>query len=274
MQRSTVVGALVMALGLGGVVPIRGPLNRHYDGHRRVLDSAEIPTPTVARIVSLGHVEWLADVLWINALLYYGDSISARNGGRYIERYAAVMLALDPRFRQAYLWAAVALTLRSGEVPIDDVRHAAQHLADGLRVFPEDGELHFQRGAALEFELGPRLPADSEERRRIRAEAAEHFRRCSVLGEGPEYISLTAARYLVASGRYDAAIETLRDGLVHVDDATFRTMIQERLTELLRTHPGDDRGLAEMQAIEANRRREYPYLPPSLYLFVGPRAGR
>jgi len=274
MQRSSVVGALVMVLGALGVAPLRGTLNRQYDAHRRVLDTAQIPTTTVARVASLGHVEWLADVLWINALLYYGESLSARNPGRYVERYASVMLELDPRFRQAYLWAAVALVLRTGEVPIEDIRHATDHLAAALRFFPEDGELHFQRGAALAFELGPRLPRDSDERRRARAEAAEHFRRCSALGEGPEFISLTAASLLAEAGRYDAAIETLRDGLVHVENTDFRTRIQERLAELLRTHSGDDRGLGEMQAIESGRRREYPYLPTQLHLFVGPRVGR
>ncbi len=274
MQRSSVVGALVMVVGALGVAPLRGTLNRQYDASRRVLDTAQIPTTTVARVVSLGHVEWVADVLWINGLLYYGESLSARNPGRYVDRYASVMLDLDPRFREAYLWAAVALVMRPGEVPVEDIRSAAAHLADALRIFPEDGELHFQRGAALAFELGPRLPRDSDERRRARADAAEHFRRCSALGAGPDFISLTAASLLTEAGRYGAAIETLRDGLVHVENADFRARIQERLAELQRTHPSDDRGLEEMQAIEAARRREYPYLPTQLYLFVGPRAGR
>lgn len=273
-HRGSLFGVLVMLLGAGGVAPMRRSLNRQYDSHRRVLDTAQIPTPTVARIASLGHVEWLADVLWINALLYYGESISARNPGRYVERYASVMLTLDPRFRQAYLWAAVALVLRSGEVPVEDVRRAAAHLADALRIFPEDGELQWQRASALAFELSPRLPRDSDERRRARVEAAEHFRVASALGAGPEFVPLVAATFLVEAGRYDAAIETLRDGLVRVENPEFRTHIQERLAGLLRAHPGDDRGLSEMQAIEAARRSEYPYLPTQLYLFVGPRVGR
>lgn len=274
MQRGYAVGALVMVLGALGAAPMRGALNRRYDSHRRVVDTAQIPTPTVARIASLGHVEWLADVLWINGLLYYGESITARNPGRYVERYASVMLTLDPRFRQAYLWAAVALVLRAGEVPVEDVRRAADHLAAALRIFPEDGELHWQRAAVLAFELSPRLPRDSAERRRVRAAAAEHLRLASALGAGPEFVSLTAATFLTEAGRYDEAIETLRDGLVRVENPEFRAHIQDRLAGLLRTHPGDDRGVAETQAIEVARRREYPYLPTQLYLFVGPRGGR
>ena len=273
MQRSSLVGVLVMLLGTAGVVPLRGALNRQYDSHRRVLDSAEIPTVGVARVASLGHVEWLADVLWINALLYYGESLSARNPGRYINRYASVMISLDPHFRQAYLWAAVALVLRSGEAPIDDIRRAGDYLEVGLRIFPSDGELHLQRGATLAFELSPRLPRDSLERSQVRAIAAEHFRKASALGEGPEWMSLTAATLLAEAGRHDAAIETLRDGLVHAENPAFRERIQQRLVEMLRAHPSDDRGLAGMQQLEASRRREYPYLPTPLYLFVGPRIG-
>ncbi len=262
-----------MLLGAVGVVPLRGTLNRQYDSHRRVLDSAEIPTVGVARVASLGHVEWLADVLWINALLYYGESLSARNPGRYISRYASVMISLDPHFRQAYLWAAVALVMRTGEVPTDDIRRAADYLEVGLRIFPGDGELHLQRGATLAFELSPRLPRDSVERRQIRAVAAEHFRKASALGEGPEWMALTAATFLAEAGRNDAAIEALRDGLVRAENPAFRERIQQRLIEMLRTHPSDDRGLSEMQSLEAARHREYPYLPTPLYLFVGPRVG-
>lgn len=273
MQRSSLVGVLVILLAAAAVAPMRGALNVRFDRHRRVLDSAEIPTVGVARVASLGHVEWLADVLWINALLYYGESLTARNPGRYVDRYASVMIALDPRFRQAYLWAAVAMVLRASEVPVEDLRRAADYLEIGLRIFPGDGELHLQRGATLAFELAPRLPRDGDERRRARAAAAEHFRKASALGEGPEWIALTAATLLTEAGRPDAAIETLRDGLVHVQEPAYRERIQERLVELLRTHPTDDHGLAGMQALEAARRREYPYLPTPLYLFVGPRIG-
>jgi hypothetical protein len=273
MQRSSIVGVLAMVLAAAAVYPARSALNRQYERHRRVLDTAEIPTIGVARVVSLGHVEWLADVLWINGLLYYGESLTARNPGRYVDRYASVMVALDPRFRQAYLWAAVALVLRTGEVPVEDIRRAAEYLEVALRVFPSDGELHFQLGATLAFELTPRLPRNSEERGPVRAVAAEHLRLASALGAGPEWISLTAATWLTAAGRPDAAIETLRDGLVRVENSGFREHIQRRLVELLRAHPDDDHGLAGMQALEATRRREYPYLPTSLYLFVGPRVG-
>lgn len=250
---------------------MRGALNRRYDSHRRVLDTAEIPTINVARVVSLGHVEWLADILWINALLYYGEALTARNPGRYVDRYASVMVALDPRFRQAYLWAAVALVLRTSEVPVQDLRRAAEYLAIGLGFFPGDGELHFQRGATLAFELSPRLPRDSDERRQVRAAAAEHFRKSTALGEGPEWMALMTASMLTEAGRPDAAIETLRDGLVRAENPEFRERIQQRLIDMLRIHPSDDRGLAGMQELEAARRREYPYMPTPLYLFVGPR---
>ena len=273
MQRSTVVGVLGILLGVAGVLPVRGALNRQYDAHRRVLDTAEIPTLNVARVASLGHVEWLADVLWINALLYYGDSIRARNPGRYIDRYTSVMLGLDPKFRQAYLWAAVALVLRTGDVPIDDVRRAAGYLEQGLRHFPGDGELHLQRGSTLAFELAPLLPRGSDERRAARREAAEHFRKATALGEGPDWLALTAATLLTEAGRPDAAIESLRDGLVRAEAAWVRTRIEERLAELLRTHPQGEHGLVGIQQLEVSRNREYPYLPTPLYLFVGPRIG-
>ncbi len=271
MRADVLFGAVALVAGASAIGPLRVRLNHRYDEHRPVLDAAEIPTPMAARAASLGHVEWLADVLWVNALLYYGDTINAHSPGRYVARYASAMTSLDPSFRQAYLWAGVAMTMRTTEVAVDEVRVATTFLREGVHRFPGDSEMHMQLGATLGFDLGLRFPRESRERREARAEAGEEFRRVVALGEGPDWLCLTAATLLQETGRNGAAIEVLRDGLVRAETPAMRDRVRDRLVELLRADSASDPGLAGVQAVEAARVAEYPYLPTPLYLFVGPR---
>ncbi len=267
--RKRVTAGLVLALSAVGAVGLRGPLNRTYDAHLTPLDEATIPRPMVARAISLGHTEWLADVMWVNATLYYGEALYARSAARYIVTYADVMQALDPSLRLSYLWAATALVYRTRDVTRADIEASCTQLRRGLAVFPDDGELNLQMGFNLAFELAQRYPAGAPEKARARAEGAEFLRRAAFMDVGPAWLPLTAASLLVETGRRDAAIETLRDALVRVGDDALRTRMESRLQSLVREHADDDPVLRATRDTEAARRRNYPWIPPTFYLFVG-----
>lgn len=261
--------ALALALSAAGAVGLRSPLNRAYDARQTPLDEATIPRPTVARVISLGHTEWLAEVMWVNATLYYGDALFARSAARYIVTYADVMQALDPNFRLSYLWAANALVYRTHSVTKADVEASCTQLRRGLAVYPDDPELNLQMGFNLAFELAQHLPTGSPEKARARAEGAEFLRRASFLDVGPAWLPLTAATLLTEAGRRDAALDTLRDALVRVSDDSLRSRMEARIQTLVREHGEDDPVVRATRDSEAARRRSYPWIPPTFYLFVG-----
>lgn len=248
---------------------LRPRLNRAYDSHRRVLDVAQIPKVELARAVSLGHTEWMTDILWVNATIYYGETLYAHLPAVYIERYSRTMMALDPRFRQSYTWGAQSMVYRTVVATEAEMLTANDILAQGLRQFPDDPELVYRYGMNLAFELAPHASSRPEVARRYRLQSAEYLRRAAIAGEGPPYLGLTAARYLIEAGRTHDAIEMLRDVLVRAEDPRVRDMTERLIARLTENSPEDEPTRRGLQEVEASRQRDYPYLPASLYLFVG-----
>lgn len=267
--RSNALALALCLAGAAGITWTRRDLNQRYDRARRVLDDAQIPRPNVARVVSLGHTEWMVDVLWVNSTLYYGETLVARLPSRYVRRYAETMSALDPRFRQSYLWGALALVYRTAEVTLDDIRDAVGMLRRGLTIYPDDPELQGQLGLYLAIELSPRLAQGSDERRRVRAEAAESLRRAVSSGWGPPWMGLSTATLLMEAGRPQPALEVLRDTLSRVEEPALRANIEGRIAALIGTQPDADPLTASLRELEAARRRDVPWMPPTLYVFVG-----
>lgn len=263
--------ALSIALGVALFAAAQGlriDQNQRHDRARRVLDDAQIPRPMVARLVSLGHTEWMVDVLWINALLYYSDTLHARLPSRYLRSYSRTMTELDPKFRQAYLWGALALAYRSASVTVDDLRDAVALLRQGIARIPDDPELHGQLGIYLAFELAPQLPARSEEYRRVRSEGAESLRFACESGWGPGWMPLAATNLLAEAGRHGAAIDLLQSTMFRVEDAALRQRVSERLDALQRSHAGPDTLTPTLRLLDGRRRAEAPWMSPSLYVFV------
>lgn len=266
---STLAGAVVFALACGGVYALRARLNHRFETSRRVLDDANILRPDVARALSLGHTEWATDVLWINASIYYGESLFAHLPARYIDRYAESMVSLDQGFRPPYLWASSSLLYRTVTPTREDVVRAGGFLQRGVAQFPSDPEMHLELGMYLAFERARLEPRESPQAAAIRADAAEHLRFAATAGVGPPWLPLTAATLLLNANRQRDAVAVLCDGIVHTSDASAFTMIEQRLAELLRGHADEDPLASAFLETARSRRRNHAWMPPTLHVFVG-----
>ncbi len=265
---STALGLAALTLSLVGVHALRGSLNRRFEASRRVLDDANIPRPEVARALSLGHTEWVTDALWINATLYYGETLFAHLPARYITRYTDTMIALDPDFRRAYLWGASTLLYRTVAATPSDVHRAGGFMRQGLARFPTDPEMHLELGLHLAFEEA-RYATDEPQRRALLAEGGEHLRFAASAGVGPPWLPLTAATLLVGAGRERDAVLVLCDGITHADNAETFTLFETRLATLLRGHADENPLAAAFLDAARSRRRHHPWMPPMLHVFVG-----
>lgn len=263
------LGAIAMSAAASSALRTR--LNRTYARVPVVVDEARVPLPAVARALSLGHTEWAADFLWINAQIYYGESLVGRLPGRFTRAYADTIIALDPQFREGYRWAALALTARTVTREIDDVRDAVAYLRRGHQAFPADGEMQVDLGYTLAFELAPALHNDPAAYRRAKLEGGRHLGQATVGGWGPPWVALSAATALSQGGAPREALEYLRGVLPRVEDEAVRERIERRIAAILSETPGADALVQSAAALDGLRRAEYPYMQPTLYLFVGPR---
>lgn len=264
-----VVGFLAVGVAAWGSRSLRVRAMDHYVATQTYEDVYYVPPPEWLPVLSLGWKEAAADLLWMRALIYFGDELVHRGQVRHVFDYTEAILHLDPRFKRVYRWVGTTGMYRPVGVEVEDIRRAIEYLERGARLFPDDGELAWDTGASLSFELAPHVQ-DSAERDRIRARGAEYMQTAARLGAGPDWLVLTNATVLQRLGRTEQAIRHLEEMYATTRDDGTREQIRLQLARL-RNEAHAEAFRHAHEDLEARRAREFPYLDTSLYQLVGPR---
>ncbi len=263
------LAVLLLVLAGAGSRVLRDRAQRHYAETQRYEDIYYVPPDAWLPIFSLGYDEALADLLWMRALIYFGDELVHRGEVRHVFDYSNAILTLDPEFKQVYSWAGTAGMYRPQATSLEDMYEAVRFLERGVERFPDDGELAWDLGASLAFELVPRVD-DPREKERLRAAGVEHMQTAALLGAGPDWLVLTNATQLRRLGRTEQAIRHLEEMHGVVSDPEVKEQIEQEISALRgRAHADALREAA--RDLQARHRHEFPYMPETLYLLVGPR---
>src|SRR5262245_27210880 len=67
------------------------------------VDVLYVPPPGYLQPMSLGYREALADLIWVQALVFTGEHMG-EDDLQSVTRYAEAITGLSPRFEQAYVW--------------------------------------------------------------------------------------------------------------------------------------------------------------------------
>lgn len=224
------------------------------------------PVPWLS-LASLGHRSALADLVWLKSLVYVGDEFREHGSLRNVFRYAESMVSLDPHFRRAYEWIGVAGLYKPDEVTDEDIEETIFFLRRGVRQFPDDGELLWDLGATLAYELAPRLREELERREEVEREATDLMIEAARRGAGPPWLTIANVTQLKESGEMERAIQHLEEMYPQVKNPAVREEIGLQLEQL--------RGRAEAEAFlhvnqDFDRRwqENYPWIPQGLFLLV------
>lgn len=260
----TVVVALA---ALAGVWSLRGRAMEQYLQTQTYEDIYYLPPPAWLQVMSLGYRRALADLIWLRALIYFGDEFENRGAVKHVFNYGESMLALDPDFRRVYRWVGVAGVYTPTGSPPEFIEQAIDVLRRGVERFPEDGQLAWDAGATIMYELLPHLPKDDPDRERLRTEGTEHMMAAARLGAGPDWLVITNASALRKLGEKERELHHLEEMYAMVRDPVVKGQIEVRLSQLR------DEAYAEAfrranEEFEERRKAEFPYLPPTLYFFV------
>lgn len=228
-----------------------------------------LPPPNELILFSFGHRAALADLVWMKALVYFGDELHHGGSVANLFRYADAILALDEHFVRVYRWVASAAIYRTGDVTPDDVRKAIAYLERGVRLFPDDPSLAWDLGATYAYELVPVLPPGPL-REEARRKSLEHLEMAALHGAGPAWLGLQNAKQLASLGHKEQAVQHLQDLYATATDPSIKQQLEQRLAAL-QTETTVEAMRAASNELEANRKRDFPYLNTSLYLVVGPR---
>jgi hypothetical protein len=267
------MAALVGALVLAAVPVMRGLRVRamdHYLATQTYEDVYYLPPARWLPVFSLGYREAAASLIWMRGLVYFGEEMMQRGVVRHIFDYGEAIVTLDPDFRAAYGWVAMAsLYNPREELTPEDVERTVAFLERGVRRFPDDGQLAWEMGATLAYELAP-LVDDEEEKHSIYARASDYLMTAARQGAAPDWLALSNASQLMRLGRTEQAARHLEEMYGLVRDEDTRERIRERIAHL-RTQAHVEALEEAHRELEARRQAELPYVPTDLYLLVGPR---
>jgi len=240
----------------------------HLVATQRYEDVYYVPPPEWLPVLSLGFDRALADLLWIRALLYFGEEIQHRGDVEHAFDYTDAVLALDPGFKRVYRWIGMASMYRPQAVTVDDIRRGIDYLERAVVRFPEDGELAWDLGASLFHELGPHL--EGAEKAEVRRKGLTHMQAAARMGAGPPWLVLANANQLLELGETEQAIRHLEEMYLSVSEPELRENIAAQLSRL-RSEARAEALRGTVADLEARRERDFPYVPPGLFLHLGPR---
>jgi hypothetical protein len=266
-----VVGRLVAAVAIVGVLAgiwsLRGRAMDQYLGTQTYEDIYYLPPPPWLEVMSLGHRRALADLIWLRALIYFGDEFANKGAVKHVFNYGDAMLTLDPDFKRVYRWVGMAGVYTPTGSSTEFMERAIDVLRRGAERFPNDGELAWDAGATITYELLPYLPKDDPDRERLRAEGNDYMIAAARLGGGPPWLVMTNATSLRKLGQTDRELRHLEEMYAMIRDPKVKAQIEIRLTQL-RDEAYAEAFRSTNEEFEKRREEEFPYMPSTLYFFV------
>lgn len=188
-----------------------------------------VPKPSVARILSLGESELLADLIWVRTLVYYGDGLIHQTGMPDVDKLVELVNALDPQFRRPYRWGGFATVFRRRVATLEEYEASVAILRRGVKAFPGDWELHWTLGLRLFFDIKGK---DEDEQRRLHEEGAAEIEQAMRLPGAPPTLAVTALAMRTKLGQRDRALRELRELVLATDDPKARAELQKHYAEL------------------------------------------
>lgn len=215
--------------------------------------------------MSLGYREALADLIWIRAVIFAGDRAGGANYA-WIMQYLEAIYTLAPQFRRPYAWGGVVVVYSGEAIDRPMIDRAIALYERGIELFPEDHELLFALGMLLTRDVQMLPGYEPEEREAAMREGTMLIRRAAAFG-APPLVRQLAATLVSENATDQLAIQFLESQLLQAEDEAHRRLLQRKLESLI-----GEAGIESIERLrdefEAERKQEFPYLPPDLYVLV------
>jgi hypothetical protein len=225
-MRRIAIPVLVLAVTLVGAVTASVRVKR-YTFRPYLYDNLYLPSGKFMEQVSLGYNQITSDVIWFQAVQYYGGYRKGEHDLAYFEGLIDLVTDLDPHFVFPYRFGALVLSQ-----DMDAFERGLRILRKGMHHNPTTWELPFEIGflyfvdaqnpemAARYFDLSSRIPGAPDLARRFAAfvySRAGHsemsIRMWEVLKETTEepYMRELAERYLEKLRSRDSTTRAVND---------------------------------------------------------------
>lgn len=173
--RRIAIPAVVLAVLLAGAVSATVRVKR-FTTRPYLYDNLYLPSGKFMKEVALGYDQIVADVIWFQAVQYYGGFRKEEHDLAYFEGLIDLVTDLDPYFVFPYVFGAVVMSQDMGAFDA-----GVRILKKGMHHNPTDWQLPFELGflyfvdarnpdmAARYFDLASRMPGAPDLARRFAA---------------------------------------------------------------------------------------------------------
>jgi hypothetical protein len=187
-----------------------------------------LPSAKILKPLAMDLDEGLADLLWIQGMIYFADAYLGGKGYQWMSHIMEIVSILNPRFKEAYEFSGVVLTKDKAVIP-----KTLLMLDRGITEFPMDWKLRLYAALA-------QLTLDSNF-----VVAAEYLKPITLNPDVPDYIRVIGATFLNQGGGRRVALTFLVDRYVKSENNINSEIF---LTKILKLYPGNPS--------EENKRRE------------------
>lgn len=266
MSRSKIAIALVVAALLwGGARKLGAAADVERAAWPKTAGTVMVPPPEVARFVSLGYRELLADITWARTLVYFGSSWAGEGDLSQLEELLDLIVALDPRFKPMYEWAAYAVVFKTGTATQAEYRSSLRYLERAMQEFPDDYRYFWIAGSRYYFDLDA---PDEKIRHQYREKGAALIEEAMRKPNAPPDLATTAANMRGRLGQHQRAIENLKQMVMITDNDEAR----DKMLERLRVENPDLADEVEIAAEKLTRewQKNMASAPLDFYILLGP----
>lgn len=248
---------------------------RVADAHATAKETSEVhllPPPDEVVTMSLGYRAALADLLWAQVLV--GQGLRTIDHRRYdtVADLLDTINALDPEFREPYVWSDALINLQVTEARREDILRTREILERGTRNRPLDPDVWRTAGQFIAFTGPGTLIKDPEEREAWRRDGAKFLARAAEMGGDKGYAGWSAvasASILNRQGERDAAIRLIRRTLAVTEDDELRDRLQRQLSSLIGEQKVEAYKRRQLELLEIAR-HDVPFVGKTTLHVLGP----
>jgi tetratricopeptide (TPR) repeat protein len=174
-----------------------------------------LPSGKFVEQISLGYREVAADMVWLQAVQYYGDFRKGNHDLKYFRGLIDITTTLDPHFIFAYVFGALVVSEDVGSF-----EEGMEILKEGISRNPQSWQLPFEI-AFLNFinRRDPQL-------------AGRYFELASRMPGAPEYTKRFAAFVYSRAGDSDSSIRLWEEYMEHTENPFLKELAERYIEKL------------------------------------------
>ncbi|HRI70868.1 MAG TPA: hypothetical protein PK156_41830 [Polyangium sp.] len=264
-------GAALVIAGLC-ISSVRANVARLHAQAKETSDVNLLPPPDQVVALSLGYRAALADILWAQVLVGQGLRTMERRRYDTVTDLLDTINALDPQFRDPYVWSDALVTIQVGEATLEDVYRTRAILERGMKNRPLDPDLWRTAGQFITFIAPATFLKDEKEQMAWRLEGARILARSAEMGGDTGYAgwsAISSAGILSRQGERDAAIRLIQRTLAVTEDEELKDLLQRQLASLIGETKIEAYKRRQTELIEISR-HDLPFVNKTTLHILGP----